>query len=485
MSLKNASPLHRLIVTHKFDPDVHCVRIDTMRQTLRPEQVRLGDKRLDARFLKIVDDFSKDPTASIPEASGGWAASKAAYRFFDNPGVRPDDIRAALRRAALEYLPPGGPILAIQDTTSLDFTDHPATAGLGYMEHPKHSGLFMHSVLAVTPEGVPCGIIDQRTWARDPAGLGKRAARHKKDTAAKESRRWLDALAATEAALSEGREVITVADREADIYDLFAHPRRPGSHLLIRVKPRRGVRHPGRLLGPALRGGPARGTMAVDLRRADDRPPRRAVLTIRSLATEVAPPVNRAGRGGLPHVALTAILVEEEDPPAGQEAVRWWLVTSLPIRTTADVERAVRYYALRWLVERYHFTMKSGCRVEQLQLQRMERLDRAVATYSAVAWRLLWLTYEARRHPERSCERVLRREEWGVLCLATGGATDAPPALRDAVRRIARLGGFLGRKGDGEPGVKTLWRGLRRLNDMVAGYDLKPIHISCRCAGKE
>ena len=129
------------------------------------------------RFLKIVDDFSKDPTASIPEASGGWAASKAAYRFFDNPAVRPDDIRDALRRDALEYLPPDGPILAIQDTTSLDFTDHPATAGLGYMEHPKHSGLFMHSVLAATPEGVPCGIIDQRTWARDPAGLGKRSAR--------------------------------------------------------------------------------------------------------------------------------------------------------------------------------------------------------------------------------------------------------------------------------------------------------------------
>jgi hypothetical protein len=456
-----------------------------MRQTLKLEHVQLGEKRLNVRFLKLVDDFSKDPTASIPEASGDWPGSKAAYRFFDNPRVRPDDIRAALRRDALQYLPPDGPILAIQDTTSLDFTDHPATAGLGYMEHPKHSGLFMHSVLAATPEGVPCGLIDQRTWARDPAGLGKRSARRTKATAEKESRRWIDALAATEAALPGGREVITVADREADIYDLFAHPRRPGSHLLIRIKPARGVRHPERLLGPAVRSSPARGTMAVDLRRADDRPPRRAVLTLRYLALEVAPPANRAGRGGLPYVALTAILVEEEAPPAGQEAVRWWLVTSLSIRTTADAERAVRYYALRWLVERYHFVMKSGCQVEKLQLQTAARLDRAVATYSAVAWRLLWLTYEARRHPEQSCERVLPHEEWEVLCRATGVATGAPPTLRDAVRRIAGLGGFLGRKGDGEPGVKTLWRGLRRLNDMVAGYELKQIQISCRCAGKE
>jgi len=456
-----------------------------MRPTIKPEHVQLGEKRLNARFLKLVDDFSKDPTASIPEASGGWPGSKAAYRFFDNPRVRPDDIRAALRRDALDFLPPDGPILAIQDTTSFDFTAHPATAGLGYLDHPRRRGLLMHSVLAVTPEGVPCGLLDQRTWARDPAELGKSGGRKKKATAAKESRRWLGALAATEAALPAGREVITVADREADIYDLFAHPRRPGSHLLIRVKPARGVRHPERLLGPAVRSSPARGTMTVELRRADDRPPRQAVLTIRHLALEVAPPANRPGRAGLPYVALTAILVEEEHPPAGQEAVRWWLVTSLPIRTTADAERAVGYYALRWLVERYHFVMKSGCRVERLQLETAERIDRAVATYSAVAWRLLWLTYEARRHPEESSGRVLTRGELEVLCRLTGVASDAPPTLRDAVRGVARLGGFLGRKGDGEPGVKTLWRGLRRLNDMVAGYSLERTHICCRCAGKE
>ena len=104
----------------------------------------------------------------------------------------------------------------------------------------------------------------------------------------------------------------------------------------------------------------------------------------------------------------------------------------------ADAERAVRYYALRWLVERDHFTMKSGCQVERLQLQTAERLDRAVATYSAVAWRLLWLTYEARRHPEQSCERVLPREEWEVLCRATGGATAAPR------RSATRCGGSPG-----------------------------------------
>jgi hypothetical protein len=446
-----------------------------MRPTLELNHVNLGDKRLNRRFLKLVDDIARDPEASLAEASGDWAGTKAAYRFFDNPNVEPDDIREALRRDALPYFPPHGPILAVQDTTGLDFTGHPATTGLGYMAHPKHSGIFLHSVLAVTPDGVPCGLIDQRSWVRDPADQGKRSRRRTKATTEKESRRWIEALTATEAALPPERGLVTIADREADIYDLFAHPRREGSHLLIRVKPLRGVRHPERLLGPAVRSTPARGTMTVDLRRADDRPPRRAVLTLRFLKLEVAPPVNRRGRKDLPYVTLTAILVEEAAPPQGQAAVRWWLVTTLPIATWADAERAVRWYALRWLIERYHFVLKSGCKVERLQLETAARLDRAVATYSAVAWRLLWLTYEARRHPDQSCERVLSREEWEVLTWATEKGRpvgEVPPRLRDAVRRIARLGGFLGRKGDGEPGVRTLWRGLRRLNDMVMGSRL-------------
>jgi hypothetical protein len=439
---------------------------------LEPRHVDLGDPRLDRRLLKLVDDLARRPEASIPEAAGDWAATKAAYRFFDNPQVEPGLIRDAQRRCALEQLPDDGPILALQDTTALDFTDHPAATGLGYLAHPKHFGIWLHSALAVTPDGVPCGIIDQRGWARDPAGLGKAAGRRPKATTEKESRRWPEATAATEAALPAGREVVTIADREADLYDLFARPRRGGSHLLIRVKPARGVRHPERLLGPAVRAAAAAGTMAVELRRRDDRPARRAKLTLRFLALEVAPPAHRRGRGALPHVAPTAILAEE-DPPPGEAAVRWWLVTTLPIRGVADAERAVRWYALRWLIERYHFVLKSGCRVERLQLAARPRLERAVATYSVVAWRLLWLTYEARRHPEQPCERVLTAEEWRVMKLELGDEVGAsPPSLREAVRGVARLGGFLARKGDGDPGVKTIWRGLKRLNDLVRGWRL-------------
>jgi hypothetical protein len=459
-----------------------------MWSALELRHVDLGDQRLNKRLVKLVDDFLAKPEASVPLASGDWAATKAAYRFWDNPRVDPDDIRAAHRNITLERLAGhhDEPILAIQDTTSFDFTDHPEIAGLGYLGHSKRRGFWLHTVLAVSAAGIPLGPLHQHTWTRDPATLGKRAQRNKKETADKESQRWLDALATTQAVLPPGQMVVTVADREADFYDLFAAPRRPGSHLLIRAKPRRRVRQMERLLGEAVRATAAAGTWTVDLRRGDDRPPRQAVLTIRFATVDIAPPSTHPRRKELPHLRLTAILAEEENPPAGQEPVRWWLLTTLPITSLADAARAVGWYALRWLVERYHYVLKSGCRIEQLQLETAERLERALATYAVVAWRLLWLTYEARRAPEASCEAVLPRDQWQVLHRVvhkTDTVPVSPPSLREAVRQIARLGGFLARKGDGEPGVKTIWRGLRRLEDLVTGWQLSCKNPAPRVVG--
>ncbi|WP_165076168.1 IS4 family transposase, partial [Paludisphaera rhizosphaerae] len=438
--------------------------------TLEPRHAGLGDARLDRRFVKLVKDLAASPEAGIPEASGGWAAAKAAYRFFDNPGVDPSAIRDALRREALDLLPPEGPVLAVQDTTSLDFTDHEAAGGLGPLEHPARRGLLLHTTLAVSSDGVPCGLLDRRFWARDPAAPG-RAARRVRPVSEKESRRWLDAAAAAEAAVPAGREVVTIADREADVYDLFARERRQGSHLLIRIKPGRGVSGPARLLRDAVRATPPCGVMAVELGRADGRPPRTAELTIRFAAVEIRPPSHRRRKvGGPPDVPLTAILVEEQSPPKDQPRVCWWLATTLPTASAADAERAARWYALRWLVERYHFVLKSGCRVERLQLRTAGRLDRALATYSAVAWRLLRLSYQARQQPDAPADSVLTPAETEILRRLAG--SDSPPTLREAVRRTAKLGGFLGRKGDREPGVQTIWRGLRRLADMAAGLAL-------------
>jgi hypothetical protein len=436
---------------------------------------KLGDARLNKRLSRLVADLATRPESSLPQATVGWAATKAAYRFFDNPRLEPDDIRAAHRAAAEQRLPEAGTVLALQDTTQLDFSRHPATRGLGYLGDLKHNGLLAHSVLLASADGVPLGVVDQHVWRRDPTQYGKRQQRRHKATADKESQRWLDALQQAEQSVPPGRALLTVADREADFYDLFTAKRRPGHDLLIRAKGRRSVRHPARLLGPALRQSPARGQLSVALPRADGRAARTATLTLRFGRFSINPPSTHPRRKGLPAVTLTAVLAQEEEPPAGVPAVSWLLLTSLEVEALAQAAAVVRCYSRRWLVERFHFVLKSGCRVEQLQLEAADRLMRALATYSIVAWRLLWLTYEARQHPEASCAEVFGRQEWEVLHRAGNPGKPLPeaaPSLREAVRQVARLGGFLARRGDGEPGVQTLWRGLRRLQDLVDGHRL-------------
>lgn len=169
------------------------------------------------------------------------------------------------------------------------------------------------------------------------------------------------------------------------------------------------------------------------------------------------------------------ILAEEQNPPQGVSPICWLLLTSLEINGWEDVVRCVRWYTYRWLIERYHYTLKSGCGIEKLQLETARRIDMALATFSIVAWRLLWLTYEARFNPEQPCDTVLEASEWQSLCATFNKnpiPPEKPPSIHEAVRMIASLGGFLGRKGDGEPGVKTIWRGLRRLHDITATWKL-------------
>ncbi len=436
----------------------------------------MGDRRLNQRLISVVASLAAQPAASVPQACGSWAATKATYRFWASDRVTPAAIRAAHYQSVADRAAQHATILAIQDTTTLDFTHHPATRNLGPIHGtPYQQGMHIHSVLAATPDGVPLGLLHQQVWARDAATAGKKHQRHQRETVDKESQRWLTALAATQTSLAPTVQVVTIADREADIFDLFAHPRPSHSHLLIRAAYNRRVVHPVRHLWPRLRTVAVGGQLSLEVRRGDDAPARIVTLTLRWTAIALAAPGHRKGHTKIPPVPLYGVLAEEEEPAPGCSPICWLLLTTLPVASWDDAVRTVQWYARRWLVERYHFVLKSGCRVEHLQLETFDRLERALATYCIVAWRLLWLTYQARTQPDAPCEVALTRPEWQVLyCMvhATLVPPSAPPSLHDAVQWIAGLGGFLGRKGDGAPGVQVIWRGLQRLHDMAATWSL-------------
>lgn len=435
----------------------------------------LGDPRRTRRLATLLGDLAVRPGDGLPAACASPAATKAAYRFLDNAAIDAEAILEAHIAATTERLQTQPTILAVQDTTSLDFTAHPALIGAGPLAHPARQGLWVHSVLGVTADGPPQGLLDQQIWAREPATTGKRHTRRQRPTSEKESQRWLAAQAATQAAVPDGAHVITVADREADIYDLFALERPARTDVLIRATHNRAIREEAQYLWDAVQATPVGDVVPVAVGRRADREPREALLTLRWTPVTVLPPRNRPGRGTLAPVPLVAILAEEPVPPPGQPPIRWLLLTTLPVDSGEAALQCVRWYAQRWLVERYHYALKSGCRIEALQVRTTARLTRALALYAIVAWRLLWLTYLARADPAAPCTVALSDVEWPVLMVAvhrTAGLPPRPPPLGQAVRWLAQLGGFQNRAGDGDPGLKVLWRGVRRLEDLTLGWQL-------------
>ncbi len=440
------------------------------------QAAEFGDRRLTRRLATLVSQLSAHPAASVPQATGSWAAAKAAYRFWSSENVTPASILEPHAQRTLHRCREHATVLVIQDTTTLDFTHHPATQALGPIGGSSFSrGLKLHSALALSPDGLPLGLLHHQLWTRDPNTVGLKHQRHQRQTADKESQRWLTALTQTQHLVPPEVQMVTVADREADIFDLFALERPEHSHLLIRAAYSRRVEHPVRHLWPLLQQTPVAGEMTVEVGRGDEHPARQAKVSLRWTSLKLEAPGHHKQRRHLTPIPLWGVLVEEVEPPEGVSPISWLLLTSLPVKSWAEAVQVVEWYTRRWLIERFHYVLKSGCRVEHLQLETKERLERAVATYCLVAWRLLWLTYAARLQPEVPCSAALAPAEWQVLYCHTHGTSTPPPTappLADAVRWIAQLGGFLGRKRDGAPGVQVLWRGWRRLHDMAETWSL-------------
>lgn len=437
---------------------------------------QFGNRKLNCRLVKVVSALASNPTETVENACVSWKNTKGTYRFWSNAKVTPEGIfephvlRTA-ERAQNEHV-----VLAVQDTTELNFSTSRAANDLGMLDHPKCRGLKVHTVLCVSGTGVPLGVLNQKVWTRDPQSRKRKRKYQRLEIAQKESVRWLEGQRAAEEHLASQTRVITVGDRESDIFDLFAQPRRDNSELLVRVQAtRRLVDDPARHLNDAIRTAPSLGTKTVEIAGKNGEPSRTAELTVRCKSLEILPPQKYSKRKDLNPVPVGIVLAEEECPPNGTKPVSWLLMTTLPTETFADAERCVQFYSYRWLIERFHYVLKSGCGMEDMQLATAQRLQNALATKSIVAWRLLWMTYHARVHPDAPAGEVVSTEEWEVVSASVHYATGAPvpkPTVREAVRMIAKLGGFLGRKHDGEPGVKTLWRGMEKLQACLLGWRL-------------
>jgi hypothetical protein len=459
-------------------------------------EATFGDRRRRDRLHRLVGALAAAPGASLSEACGGdWGQTQAAYRLLDNAQVSVDALSASISAATRARLATEATqtVLLVADTTAIVPTSARGSQALGPLTTPGSQGLLLHTTAALTPQGVPLGLAHQAIRVRDADAPPSRAERYRTPVEGKESVKWLTGILGALEQLAAHQRGILVADREADIFELYHVCQAHDADLIVRAAQNRCLADSAGKLADAATAAPVRGQARVAVGRARERQPRQTTVTIRSTTVTLAPPqlasyaaarrrwwddhpdVARLVPADLAPLPLGVVEVTEDAPPAGVTPLHWRLLTSLPVDTLAACQPVIDGYAKRWLVERFHYVLKSGCRLEQLQLEAADRWRRATLLYSVVAWQLLWLSEIGRQQPGVSAASVVPTALWqAVGALVTGQVPDTAPDLATLVAQIGRLGGHLGRTGDGPPGVKTLWRGLRRVQIALDLWHLIP-----------
>lgn len=432
----------------------------------------LSDDRLNCRFHSIMNGLSNQPTAPINQTCTSWYETKAAYRFFANDKVKFDEILRCHQEQTALRLRKHPVILSIQDSSILDYNHHPATRGLGNImkyENIEAFGLIMHTTMAVTPAGIPLGILQQQLWAREKTGKRYDRNHKKQPIELKESGKWIEGLTKTVELCPQDALVVTIGDRESDIYDLFDRAIDLKTNLLLRVRYNRNLDGIEQKLWPHMQKQKVKGKLKIEVSTTEGKV-RIAHISVRIKRVTLVPPYSSRSEK---KIRLYMVYVTEDNPPKKIEPVEWMLACTIPITSRQEAVEKIGWYKLRWTIEQWHRVLKSGCRVEHCKLATADKLKRYLTMMSVVAWRILLLSRLSREEPNSSCESVLSKHEWQALHCKINKTEKIPekaPSVEQATIWIARLGGYLARKNDGPPGPTAIWRGWQRLQDFSDAF---------------
>lgn len=440
------------------------------------EGIDVGDPRRGNRACTVLEQLGRQPANSIPSATNGWYETKAAYNLFQREEVTQQKILAPHYQKTLQRCREHPTVLVAEDTTELDYTGKGDIEGMGTLNYDTRSGLYLHSALAITPERLSLGQLSAWSWTRPF------------EDADKESIRWEEGYenvcdaqhTLNQEAQQSGdhpTQLVYMADREGDLYGIFARRERrlqqgDAAHWLIRSKhDRKTLQKNGEgeeeivKISQQLAKAPRMGEIEFNLPKGrGNRQARRVTQTLRAISVEL-----KAKKSGDQTIAVTAVLAEEEYPPKGEKPIRWILLTSMEVTTLEQAKEKLDWYLARWQIEIFFKILKSGCKVEELQLEHVERIEKALAFYQIIAWRVLYLTMLGRECPELPCSLVFEEEEWQAVYIVTKKEQppETPPSMDEMIRMVASYGGFLNRKGDGYPGPQTIWIGLQRSRDFA------------------
>jgi hypothetical protein len=449
----------------------------------------LGDKRLNKRAEKILKLLSRNPTDSIPTACRGAAETKAAYRFFDNEQVSPEEIQETHCRMTLERMSHHSVVLIPQDTTVLNFSGQQKRQDAGPTTKDSTRGIHLHCAIAMTPEKVCLGVVSSKQWHREELQKLTRSERTKKDYSIpieeKESYRWLENYkkANEYAQKLPMTQIVSIADREGDIYEIYNEAMQITSenetkaHFIIRAQHDRKIcteegKSSANKVKATLKNEKPLGQIILEVSESKKRKARTAHLTVYSKNLLIALPDKRKKSENYEPVEITAILCTELNPPSDAEVIEWLLITDLAAATFEQAYEKIQWYACRWQIEIFFKILKSGCAIEKLQLTD-NNFSAALSFYLIIAWRILFVVVMGRHCPDMSCECVFSKEEWQTtyVVLYRKKPPQIPPTLNEMTRMVASLGGYLNRKSDPEPGAKTMWIGLRNMQEHLKALE--------------
>ena len=446
-----------------------------------------ADERLGTRFRKLVEQLSKDIGARIPLACRDWANTKAAYRFLSNRRVRDYEILAGHFQATRErFAATDNIVLILHDTTEFTYSRNDVAAVgilhknlIGSKARGRHytvCGILMHSSLAVTTDGLPLGLAAIKFWTRSKF-KGTNALKRKINPTRvpieqKESVRWLENLKQSTALLDAPQRCVHVGDRESDIYELFYTAEQNSTGFLVRTCVDRLAGDGTTTISAAMEQVAVQRLHRLQVRNAEGKMSE-ALLEVKYHRLCVHPPVGKSKQYCT--LTLTVIHAVEQGQPTDRDKISWKLITNLPVETIEDAVQKLTWYALRWKIETFHKILKSGCKAEESQLRTAERLVNLISIYCILSWRVYWITMMNRVAPAISPLIALTSLEVRLLDQLVEDRRTAAPgkvSLTRYLSKLARLGGYLGRKRDPPPGNLVIWRGLSRLTDIELGFSL-------------
>lgn len=437
----------------------------------------LGDERLNRRAREALSKLGKHPSGSIPHGCDEWADTKATYELFKNENVTAAKLLQPHQERTWQRVGHHPCVLAVQDTTYLDYSHYPSIEGLGPIgtEDQNLHGIIMHNTLAITPTGVPLGTLHQQLWVRTEREAAQtQEEKRGRPIEEKESYKWIESLKALTPHIPASTHLIAVCDAESDVYELLHEAQQCKASFLIRAAQDRALLEPEeKNLWAAVLKQKSKAQLTIEVAAKKQEPARKATVSVRYRRVKLKPPYRSKKQRLTPlkPVTVTAILVREDNPPAKITPVEWLLLTNVGVTSIEDALECIEWYCQRWQVEIFHKVLKSGCRIEHRRLKNFDRLQPCIALFSVIAWRIHWMTWLLRAQPDAPCTLILADSEWRALyTLATRTVADPDkiPSVEQAILWIAQLGGFLRRKSDGVPGVTVIWRGWQRFQDALS-----------------